>query len=91
MSLAWPAKDPGEDKDYEIDWSDRLPSDDTITDSQFDVPDGLTKGITLHADKLATVWLSGGTAGTTYTVVNRIQTAAGRREVQSVRLKIINK
>jgi hypothetical protein len=87
MSLAWPTKDPDEDKDYEVDWSDRI-LNDVIVESEFDVPAGLTKGITSFTASTTTVWLSEGAEGTTYSVVNRIRTEAGRREVQSVKLKI---
>jgi hypothetical protein len=88
MSLAWPAKDPDADKDYDLDWSDWLLNEDVITESEFDVPEGLTKGNTLFTNSMTTVWLGGGAEGETYTVVNRIRTEAGRREVQSVKLKI---
>jgi hypothetical protein len=87
MSLAWPAKDPGADKEYELDWSDRI-LNDVITESEFDVPEGLIKGNIFFTDSTTTVWLSGGDEGSTYTVVNRIRTEAGRRDVQSVKLKI---
>lgn len=73
--------------DYSVWWSD--PKDDwlqgdTITTSSWTVDDaGLTLQSGAQANGLATIWLAGGTVGTTYTVTNHIVTAGGRHEKRS--------
>lgn len=81
----WPDKDPSDVLDYSMDWSAVLGAD-TIATSTWTVPDGLTVGITSHNDTTSTIWLSGGTANTGYTIANLITTAGGRTIEQSVRL-----
>lgn len=78
MSKAY-TKDPDAVLDYSIDWSDWLDAD-TISTSTWTVETGLTKGTVSNTTTLTTVWLSGGTAGTSYSVSNRIVTAGGRTE-----------
>lgn len=75
-------KDPDATLDYQRDWSAWLAAadDDTIVTSTWIVPDGLTKTDEANTATTATVWLSGGTAGLSYDVVNRIVTAQGRTD-----------
>lgn len=79
--LCWPDKGPADVLDYSLDWSDQLalvsPAD-TISAVQWTLPTGLTAGVQYHANGEATTWISGGTAGTYYTVVCRMTTAGGR-------------
>ncbi len=75
-------KDPNAVLDYTIDWA-RWLAGDQIATSQWIVPTGLTKMADSKTVTTATVWLSGGTAGQSYTVTNRITTAAGRTEDRS--------
>jgi hypothetical protein len=77
-----PDKDPNDVLDYTIDWSKFLGSD-TIATSIWIVPAGITKNSNSNTTTLATVWLSGGTAGETYQVTNRITTAGGRTKDKS--------
>ena len=80
-ALRWPDKDPADNLDYSLDLAEFLASStpaDTITAVVWTVPAGLTAGVQYHAAGVATTWLSGGTAGTDYTVTARITTAAGR-------------
>ena len=79
------AKDPQAVLDYTIDWTKWLDEvSDTIATSTWTVPTGLTKVTESNTSKLATVWLSGGTVGTNYTVTNRITTAGGRTDDRSI-------
>lgn len=73
-------KAPAEKKDYQIAWSTWLPSGDTISTSTWTVPDGITEddARTTNDTTTATIWLSGGTVGQKYRVVNSITTAQGR-------------
>lgn len=75
-------KDPDASKDYGFDWSAWLTSsgNDTIATSTWIVDAGITKGATGNTATTTTVWLSGGTAGTSYKVTNRIVTAGGRTD-----------
>ncbi len=76
-------KDPDSVLDYVVDWSDWL-GEDTISSSDWTVPTGLTEDSASETTTTATIWLSGGVAGVTYTVTNHIVTAAGREEDQSI-------
>lgn len=85
--LAWPFKDPDEILDYQVNWAARL-GGDTITSSDFTVPAGLVKDSESNDATTATVWLSGGTIGQTYLILNRVGTAGGREMDQTVKLRI---
>ncbi len=98
MALKWPFKDPDETLDYKIDWlgSTDEPGplfglSDAIDDSLWIVPAELTSELEQEDDETTTIWLSGGVEGTTYEVVNRITTAAGRVMDQTMKLKIKTK
>lgn len=82
-------KDPQAVLDYSVDWTKWLDEvGDTIATSTWIVPTGLTKVTETNTTKLATVWLSGGTEGTNYTVTNRITTAAARTDDRSITLRV---
>lgn len=88
MSLSWTSpKDPNEVKDYEILWSDLLVSD-TILTTTWLLPTGITKDSDSSTTTTTTIWLSGGTAGTSYSLTNRITTAGGRTYDRTVKLKL---
>jgi len=80
-------KDPDAILDYAVDWS-RWLAGDTVASSVWIVPTGLTKATESNTATKAIVWLSGGTAGQTYTVTNRITTAAGRTEDRSFTIRV---
>lgn len=87
---SWPVKDPNAVLDYGVNWALWLGSD-TIASSTWIVPTGITKDPTLLDDFTNTatrVWLSGGSAGVTYIITNRITTTAGRINDHSVKLKV---
>lgn len=77
-------KDPAATLDYGLDWSDWLAAGETIAASEWSVPAGLTKDSDDHNTTLAAVWLSGGTAGATYRITNRVTTSAGRIDERSL-------
>jgi hypothetical protein len=70
-------KDPDDKLPYTMDWQDFLLEDDTIASSAWTVSGGLTKHSDSHDETTATALISGGVAGTEYTVSNKITTAAG--------------
>lgn len=92
MALKWPNKDPNEILDYQVNWEKRVQSrrtpDDTIVGSTWIVPDGITKQSDTFSDTTTTIWLSGGTDGQPYTLINRIVTTEGRTMDESVTIKI---
>jgi hypothetical protein len=83
-------KDPDAVLDYQIDWSDYL-DDDTITTSTWTVPEGIIKDSDTKSDAVATVWLSGGTDGVSYSLVNHIVTDAGREDDRTIVVMIQEK
>jgi len=80
-------KDPNAVLDYTIDWI-RWLAGDQIATSEWLVPTGLTKMADTNTASSATVWLSGGTAGQSYTATNRITTAGGRTEDRSFTVRV---
>jgi hypothetical protein len=80
-------KDPNAVLDYSIDWT-RWLAGDQIAASEWIVPSEFTKMADSKTSTSATVWLSGGTAGQSYIVTNRITTAAGRTEDRSFTIRV---
>lgn len=83
-------KDPDATKDYQINWNTWL-NGDTISTSEWDVPDGIKKENDTNNTTTATIWVSGGTAGEMYKLVNTIVTAGGRTEQDSITIKVLEK
>lgn len=81
-------KDPDAVLDYGIDWSTYLESGETITDSDWTVPSGITKDSDQRADTSTKAWFSGGTAGETYTVSNKIVTSSSRTDERSFEIRV---
>ncbi len=79
-------KDPNGVAIYTIDWDTWLTSVNggTISTSTWLVPTGLTSIAETNTATTTTIKLSGGTAGVTYTLVNRITTSAGLIEDRSI-------
>lgn len=84
-------KDPDALLDYKLNWSLWLEGLDTISNSNWIVPTGLTLEANVFNDTTTTAWLSGGDLNTTYKVVNRINTAAGRVEDRTITIRIRNR
>lgn len=86
--LNWPPKDPDENLDYDIDWTDRLVLDQ-IQSSSWAVAEGsVVIGTITNSTTIAKVWLSGGTDGDICLLTNTIVTVNGRTMQQSVRLRV---
>lgn len=84
-------KDPAATLDYTIDWATWLETGDTITAHTFTAPAGLVKESDSHTDTAATVWISGGTAGTAYDVTCQITTAGGRIDERTITIGVQNR
>lgn len=93
-ALPWErTKDPDDVLDYEFDWNagdaPGLDDGDVIVTSTFPgFPAGITKVSDSHTNTTVTLWLSGGTDGETYEIVNRIVTNGGRTMDQTGKLKV---
>lgn len=85
-------KDPDAVLDYKFDWSDWL-NGDTISTRLVTVDSGITKNSDSISDTntSVTVWLAGGTIGSSYSVHCRITTAAGRTDDRTVTIVIKNR
>ncbi len=93
--LVWPAKDPGDVLDYEIDASAVLagdPSDQVATVAVTVVPAvspaDVQVGRVVAEGAVAVLWLSGGQAGTVYAVQVSIGTLKGRIVGRTVLLPV---
>ena len=86
----WP-KSPLAVLDYSVDWSDWLATSETISTSTWSVPAGLTQDSETETTTRATVFLSGGTVGTVYTVTNTITTNQGRTDARSLYITVRNR
>ena len=74
---------------------------ETISASSWTIPSGITKdsdskasvtisGITYSINTVATIWLSGGTAGEEYELVNQIETSGSRTLDHTITIKVNN-
>lgn len=99
----WIEKDANAVLDYHVCWADWLDGD-TIASVTWTVQSGLTKdsqsvnaspvtidGTAHAANTVATAWLSGGTAGQTYSVACRVVTAGGRTDERTFRVRVANR
>lgn len=85
--MNWPPKDPADVLDYEIRWKAALDGD-TIATSSWQVPAGITSNSNDKTADRTSIWLSGGTAGQKYQLVNTITTAAGRTIQRTISIEI---
>ena len=90
MALKTFVKDPDETLNYTLDWNLWL-NGDTISSSAWAVDSGITNSSVTNTTTQATIFLAGGTAGTSYTATNTITTAAGLTAEQSIEVTIASK
>jgi len=83
-------KDPQAILDYSVDWTDWLETD-TISGVAWTVPTGITQTAVSNTTKIATIWLSGGTAGVSYDITCRITTNGGRTDERSISIMVRDK
>lgn len=92
MSLKKFSQDPDEVLDYTLDWSEWLVDGDVISSATASGDAGLTVGGTVSfTTTTTTVWLSGGSAGSSYDVAVHVVTAGGREGDRSITLQIKEK
>ena len=80
-------KDPNATLDYNVNWLPYLGTD-TIATSTWTVPVGLTLVTHTQTAATTTAWLSGGTVGTRYALLNRITTVGGRTDDRTIYVKV---
>ena len=88
-------KDPDAVLDYSFDWDDAadpwLEAAETISSHIVTVESGLTLDSDIEADGKVTAWLSGGTAGQTYSVACKITTSSGRTDERTINVKVVQR
>ena len=93
--LTWPAKDPRDVLDYQLDIAPAIAGNDGDGIATIDIaispslPGDLTLVSTQADGNSAVLWLSGGQVGTVYTVTATIGTVNGRNIQRSVLLPVL--
>jgi hypothetical protein len=87
MPVQWDDKDPADVDDFTLSFARELGAE-TIATTAWSATAGITLGATGNSTTAATVRLSGGTAGTTYTVTCTITTSGGRTLQRSADLHV---
>lgn len=93
-------KDPDANKDYDFDWTDWMPTGDSISSSTVEAEDGITLGSKQQGNYIAGVWtpsasgsiikqfISGGDALQDYRVTCRISTIQSRIDDRTMTIKV---
>lgn len=79
-----PVKAPNAIKPYNLDWSQYLNGDTIATSTWPEYDAGINKDSETRVGAVTTVWVSGGAVGGKYRFVNRIVTAAGITDEQTI-------
>lgn len=87
------AKDPGATLDYNIDWSEWLPTGDSISTSTWTqesvhTAGNLTLGAASVGNNVTSVLISNGQAGEIYTIRNTITTNENLTDVRRFRIRV---
>lgn len=77
--------------DFAWDWSNWLSSLETISSSTATASPGISINSTTNTTSKVTVWLSGGTAGRSYTVTNLITTNQGRTDERTITIRVVER
>ena len=88
---AYIEKDPYAALDYSLDFTNWMPSGDTITSISVTADAGITIDSTTNTDYIATANISGGTAGNIYNIEFRIVTTNGLQDSRNFRIKVIER
>jgi hypothetical protein len=83
-------KDPEDRQLYGFDWEPWLDGD-TISGSTWRVESGLDSDTPAVDGDVTSIWLSGGTAGNTYWVENKITTFGGARKERTFVLRVVER
>lgn len=74
-AIVW-TKGPDEVLDFKLNWATSLEEGEAVVTSEWTLEDGITSPLDSIANDgtVAVIWLSSGTNGTTYTLVNSVVT-----------------
>lgn len=89
--IATPPKDPNAVLDYTINWTRWLQPGEYITSSSWVVPAGLGNAGTFASGGAVTIFLTGGASGTSYSVVNQIQTSGNRTDKRTLQINVVDR
>lgn len=78
MILGTMTKQSADVLDYDIDYSQWLPSGDHVQNALATAPTGITIDSTFVNDPFVKIWLAGGTSGTSYKITVTVTTQDGR-------------
>jgi len=90
-------KDPFAILDYTLDWTNWLPTGDTISSHTVTVQTiagdatPLAKNSSVNTTTLCTAIISGGTAGRIYNVEYKIVTANAKQDSRNIRIKVLER
>jgi hypothetical protein len=84
-------KDPDDVLDYSFDWSDWLTTNEQIVSFTAIATPGITIDSTSNTTTVTTTWLSGGVAGSPYTVTHRIVTNQDRTVDRSMTIRVTSR
>ena len=85
-------KDPNAVLDYVLDWGENyLATGETISSVVWTVATGITKDSDSKTDTTTTIWLSGGTALTSYTIACKIVTNQSRTDERTFTVQVENR
>lgn len=84
-------KDPDDVLDYSFDWSNWLTTNEQIVTFTALPTPGITIDSTSNTTTVTTTWLSGGTAGSPYTVTHRIVTNQDRTVDRSMTIRVTSR
>lgn len=69
--------------DYTVDWSQWLTGTETIVNSEWTVPSGITLDSSTYSSTTATAYISGGDDGEVYVIRNEVTTSSTPAKVDS--------
>lgn len=83
-------KQPADQLDYDLDFSDWLTDDDTITGAEAvsSVPDELEVLSVAVAGPIVKIWVNGGVSGSTYKVTATTSTSLGRIKELEFKIRV---
>ncbi len=84
-------KDPDAVLDFGFNWATWLQTGETISSVTWTVPSGIVKTAQDDYVTAASIWLSGGTAGTNYNVACKIVTTLGRTDERTMTISVRNR
>lgn len=83
-------KDPSATLDYTLNWKEWL-GDDRISSVVWTVPAGIANAGVANSPTTTTIFLSGGTSGTSYSVYVTVTTTQGRIEKRTIKINVLER